>query len=202
MPRGRRRNSPLPSLTRPSSRFERNAAMNSHPQAAPTVPKRRWFDRRKLLTSEVAQHRTTAFVYGNILVLAAVVQVSLHEITGRSVVTVLATAVTTFLAHVFAGVITSTWSWRAVLREARDSAPILTSGIIPAALLLLAPLVGFPSSAAVLLAELLLVARIASVGIVVARLRNEPTSASTVLAGVALALLALIIVVTKAVLTH
>ena len=78
---------------------------------------------------------------------------------------------------------------------------LLTSGIIPAALLLLA-LFGFSSSAAVLLAELLLVARIAAVGIVVARLRTEPTSLSTVLAGIALALLALIIVVTKAVLTH
>ena len=84
--------------------------MNSSAQAAPTVPKRRWFDRRTPLPSEVGQHRTTAFIYGNILVLAAVVQVSLHPITGRSVVTVLATAVTTFLAHVFADVITSTWS--------------------------------------------------------------------------------------------
>ena len=88
-----------------------------------------------------------------------------------------------------------------VRHAARDSGPILTSGIIPAALLLLA-LFGFSSSAAVLLAELLLVARIAAVGIVVARLRTEPTSLSTVLAGIALALLALIIVVTKAVLTH
>jgi hypothetical protein len=176
-------------------------AMNSSAQAAPTVPKRRWFDRRTPLPSEVGQHRTTAFIYGNILVLAAVVQVSLHPITGRSVVTVLATAVTTFLAHVFADVITSTWSWGTVRHAARDSGPILTSGIIPAALLLLA-LFGFSSSAAVLLSELLLVARIAAVGIVVARLRTEPTSLSTVLAGIALALLALIIVVTKAVLTH
>ena len=176
--------------------------MNSPGQAAPTVPKRRWFDRRTPLPTEVARHRTTAFIYGNILVLAAVVQVSLHPITGGSVVTVLATAVTTFLAHVFADVITSTWSWRTVLHAARDSAPILTSGIIPAALLLLAPLLGFPSSLAVLFAELLLVARIALVGIVVARLRTEPTSSSTVLAGIALAVLGLIIVVTKVVLTH
>ena len=176
--------------------------MNSSAQAASTVPRRRWFDRRTPLPSEVGQHRTTAFIYGNILVLAAVVQVSLHPITGRSVVTVLATAVTTFLAHVFADVITSTWSWRTVRHAARDSGPILTSGIIPAALLLLVPLLGLPSSWAVLLAELLLVARIAAVGLVVARLRTEPTSLSTVLAGIALALLALIIVVTKAVLTH
>jgi hypothetical protein len=171
------------------------------PQATPTTPKRRWFDRRQPLPSEDAQHRTTAFFYGSILVLAAVVQVSLHEITGRSVVTVLATAVTTFLAHVFAAVVTSTWSWRNVLREARDSTPIRTAGIIPAGLLLLA-IFGFPSSAAVLLAELLLVARIALIGIVVARQRNEPTSSSNVLAGIALALLAMAIVVTKVVLTH
>jgi hypothetical protein len=53
-----------------------------------------------------------------------------------------------------------------------------------------------------LLAELLLVARIALVGILADRLRTAPVSFNTVLAGVALALLALIIVVTKVVLTH
>jgi hypothetical protein len=176
--------------------------MNSSAQAASTVPRRRWFDRRTPLPSEVGQHHTTAFIYGNILVLAAVVQVSLHPITGRSVVNGAGHGRDEFLAHVFSDVIASTWSWRTVRHAARDSGPILTSGIIPAALLLLVPLLELPSSWAVLLAELLLVVRIAAVGLVVARLRTEPTSLSTVLAGIALALLALIIVVTKAVLTH
>jgi hypothetical protein len=63
-------------------------------------------------------------------------------------------------------------------------------------------LVAGPATNAVLLAELLLVARIALIGIVVARQRKEPTSSSNVLAGIALALLAMAIVVTKVVLTH
>jgi hypothetical protein len=70
--------------------FERIETMDPSAQAAATVPRRRWFDRRTPLPSEVGQHRTTAFIYGNILVLAAVVQVSLHPITGRGAVTVLA----------------------------------------------------------------------------------------------------------------
>ena len=46
--------------------------MDPSAQAAATVPRRRWFDRRTPLPSEVGQHRTTAFIYGNILVLAGI----------------------------------------------------------------------------------------------------------------------------------
>lgn len=165
------------------------------------VSQRRWFDLRRPLSVVDAQHRTTAFIYGNILVLAALVQVSLEEIDGQSVVTVLGTAVTVFLAHVFAGVVTSTWSWRTLLTEARDSRPILTSGLVPSFLLLTA-LLGVPASVAVLLAELVLVARLALIGIVVARLRGLPTSRGTLLAGIGVAVLALIIVILKVWLTH
>jgi hypothetical protein len=42
--------------------------MDPSAQAAGTVPRRRWFDRRTPLPSGIGQYRTTAFIYGNILV--------------------------------------------------------------------------------------------------------------------------------------
>lgn len=172
--------------------------MSSPLEAAP-AGKRRWFDTRQPLPPRDATHRTTAFIYGNVLVLAALVQVSFDELSSVSVVAVLATAVSTFLVHIFAGVITTTWSWHSVRREARDSAPILTSGVLPAALLLI--FLGVPPLA-VILAELLVIVRIGLIGVVVARLRTEPVNIGTVGAGSALAMLALVIVVTKVVLIH
>lgn len=169
------------------------------PPAART--RRRWFDRRQPLPAEDAQHRTTAFIYGNIVVLATLAPISLHQVTGRDVVSVLGIAVSTFLAHLFATVVTSTWSWPNLQRKARDSAPILTSGVIPA-LLVSTALLGFPSLGAVLLAELLLVARLAMLGTLIARLRGTPTSAGAKRAGLGIALVALVIVIAKVVLTH
>lgn len=176
--------------------------MNAATLPRPPQAQRRWFARREPLPSQDATHRTTAFVYGNILVLAALVQVSLHEITGQGVVTVLATAVSTFLVHIFAGVITTAWSKASLLRNARDSTPILTAGILPAAILLVTVMFGVPQSVTTTVAELVIVARISLIGLVVARLRDEAATRSTVLAGLALALLGLSIVVTKVVLIH
>jgi len=175
--------------------------MSSPPPTAPAVAERRWFDRREPLPLEDAKHRTTAFVYGNVVVLAALVEVSLHEITGRSVVVVLGTAVSTFLVHLFANVLTTSWTWPSMRREARNSSPILTSGLLPAALLLTTILFGAPSSVTVAVAQAVVIVQIALTGLVVARFRTEPTSSSTVIAGVALALLGMIVVVTKVVLT-
>lgn len=103
-----------------------------------------WMTRRTPLPSETVRHRTTAYIYGNVLVLAAVMSLGLHEVTGWSVVTVLGVAVSTFLAHLFAGAVTSTdWSRQTLLAQARDSAPILTSGLVPV-LVLLTALLGAP----------------------------------------------------------
>jgi hypothetical protein len=170
-------------------------------QESPNVPRRRWFDLRQPLPPREARERTTAYVYGNVLVLAAVVQATLGEVTGRSVVIVLGTAVTTFMAHVFAGVVTSTtWSRRTLLHEARDARPILTAGLVPAALLWLA-LYWLPAPLAVVLAEVLLIVRIAVTGKVAARLAGEPTSRITAVAGIVIALVALVIVLMKVALT-
>ncbi len=63
-------------------------------------------------------------------------------------------------------------------------------------------LLGFPSGVAIFLAELLLIARLALLGFVIARLRSESVFLRTVMAGVGVALVAPIIVVVKVVLTH
>ncbi|MHA6523606.1 hypothetical protein [Tessaracoccus sp. G1721] len=173
-----------------------------NPSAGEGSSPRSWFARSTPLPPENATHRSTAFVYGNILVLAALVQVSPSEITGQSVVTVIATALSTFLVHIFAGVVTTTWSKASLLSNARDSTPILTAGLLPSGLLLLTVLFGVPAMITTILAELIIVVRIALMGVVVARLRDEPVTRSTVLAGIALAVLGLIIVVTKVVLIH
>lgn len=167
---------------------------------SPVVP-RRWFDLRDPLPPEDARHRTTAFIYGNIVVLAALVPINFHEIGGEDLVTVLGIAVTTFLVHVFADVVTSPWSRESIRRGLRDSAPILTSGVLPS-VLVLAALLGAPALVALLLAEFLLVLRLALLGVVVARLQSRPTSPGPVWAGIGLAVVALVIVLIKAVLPH
>jgi hypothetical protein len=169
--------------------------------SAPAPLQRRWFDLRHPIPTQDAQHRVTAFIYGNIVVLATLAPINLHEVHGRDVVTVLGIAISTFLAHVFANVVTSTWSWDTVRREARDSAPILTSGVVPA-LLVLTALFGVPSLVAVLAAELVLVLRLALLGVVVARLQVRPASVGSLGVGIGLAAVALVIVITKAVLAH
>jgi len=53
----------------------------------------------------------------------------------------------------------------------------------------------------VTLAQVVLIVRIALIGLAVARPRTEPTSSGTLTAGVALALLAMMVVATKVLLT-
>lgn len=161
-----------------------------------------WMARRTPLPAETIRHRMTAYIYGNVLVLAAVMSLGQHEVTGWSVVTVLGVAVSTFLAHLFAGAVTATdWSWRTLRSQARDSAPILTSGLVPV-LLLLTALVGAPATLAVIVASLLLIVRLGFVGVLVAGLRRETPSTGNVVAGVTFALVALVIVLIKVTLTH
>lgn len=175
--------------------------MDTLSQDTPAVSQRRWFDLQRPLSRGEARERTTAYIYGNVLVLAAVVQATFDDVNARSVVVVLGTAATAFMAHVFAGVVTSTtWSRLTLLREARSSMPILTSGIVPAALLWMG-LFGLPTLLAVLLAEVLLIVRIAMTGVVAARLSSEPASRSAVVAGVVAALVALAIVTVKVIST-
>lgn len=165
--------------------------------------------RRTPLELEEAEHRTTAYVYGNLLVLAAVLAVPPDDVvSGRAFWIVGGTAVSTFVAHVFAE------SMGAAVRAkddvtlhdmvglVRGSLPVLTSGGIPCVILLLGWLGMLPETLALTLAEALLLLRIAGTGIVVARLRDERSSVRLFLIGVVVAVVGALVSALKVYLTH
>ncbi len=185
--------------------------MASGPRATPAAadPRRPLWARRNPLELEDAARRTTAYVYGNILVLAALVSLLNEDVdSGRAFWIVLGTAVSTFLAHAFAegmGALvraSETLTWANSVKLARESLPVLTSGVIPAGIILLGRLGVLAAGPALTVAEALVLLRIAGTGIVVARLRNERSSLLIILSGIAVALGGALVSVLKVYLTH
>ena len=165
--------------------------------------RRRWFDRRETLDPTDASQRISAFLYGNILALAALVTVlSEEDLTVRAVWVVLGTTVSTYVAHVVAEGIGHDLPWSRWPHLMRESWPILTSGVAPA-LILGAGLIGLvPVDVAVLLAPLVVLVRLALTGVLVARLRGDASSLRVVLTGVGVAVVGLLVVLLKLWLTH
>lgn len=124
--------------------------------------------------------------------------------SGRGLWYVLATAFSTFLAHTFAESVgrrarsDHRLTGETVRDELRDSLPILTSGLLPAAVLAYAWLTGTSGLAAEIIAIAYLVVRLALLGPVVARLRGENPSPRTFVAGLVLALVGVGIALVKA----
>jgi hypothetical protein len=172
-----------------------------------------WARRRPLDLADAAQ-RTTAYVYGNLLVLAALVALSGDEVeSGRAFWIVLGTAVSTFVAHVFAEAMGASVrnaaepepadpTVRDAWELARESYPILTSGFLPAVIIALGWLEILPADPALYIADAVILFRIASTGIIVARLRNEPSSLRIILLGIGVAVVAGLISLLKVYLTH
>lgn len=165
--------------------------------------------RREPLDVEDATQRTTAYVYGNLLVLAAILSVGEEDVTSsRAFWVVLGTAISTFVAHVFAEAMGA--QVRATRRPtllksialAKESLPVLTSGVIPAGILLLGYWEVLNTGPALVIAEAVVLIRIAGTGIIVARLRNERSSIRLLLGGVAVAVVGLSISLLKVYLTH
>lgn len=165
------------------------------------------FAREHPLPVEHAAGRISAYVYGNILVLAALVPVTRSQET-LGIAVVLGAAVSTFVAHVFAEMVgqnirTGTHLDRAErLAELRDAVPILTSAFVPIAILGTAWIGWLEPRTAQLVAEAVMVVRIASISYVISRLRGEGVRWYTHLAAFVLALIASLIVVFKILLTH
>lgn len=161
---------------------------------------------------ERVRSRVTAYVYGNVLVLAAVVGCAPESVrSGRAVVVVLATMVTTYLAHVVAhrvgeGVGRRRDEAELHLRaELRDAAPIITSGAVPALLLGVAAAAGLEggwAAAAQLVAVLVPVARLAATGSVTSRLVPGGPSRGAFWSALGLAAAGSLIAVVKVLLTH
>lgn len=162
-------------------------------------PFRRILRRRSVpLSREHAAGRITAYVYGTTIVLAAVIPLSQENAeSGLSALIVLGASLTTYFAHVLGEMAghrvrsDTPLSHRDLLGEMQDSLPILTSGLIPAAILALAWFGGLPGLVAQLAAEIYVIVRLARTGFVIERIRGERPSVrmyavSLVLAGMAL----------------
>ncbi|WP_424467333.1 hypothetical protein [Pseudoclavibacter helvolus] len=165
--------------------------------------------RKHELPRERAASRLTAYVYGNIIVLATLLGlVHAGEHPGQGAITVLATGGTTLLAHLIADAVghsTRTGERtdaKELLNELRDAVPIASAASMPAILLGLAALGVMPGEVAQLAGEIVIIARLAGMGFTVQRIRGEQPSWRTFAAGIALALVGIAISVLKAPLGH
>jgi hypothetical protein len=158
---------------------------------------------------ERVRSRASAYVYGNVLVLAAVVQNNENTIrSGRAVLIVLITMLTTYLAHVLAHEVAERIGRSGVehqthLRaELRDALPILSSGLPPALVLGAGSLGWFDTEIAQLLAAVIVVIRLGTTGWVVGRISAEHSPRFSFWSGVILAVAGLIIAALKVEFLH
>jgi hypothetical protein len=182
---------------------------HDHQRVRPAGARRPLLARKHPLATEVAADRTTAYVYGNVLVLAAMVAlVPADAATSHAVLIVIGTAISTFVAHVFADAMgaqvrrTEAPTIGSALGSARESFPILTSGVLPSVILLLGLWDLLDTALALTLAELIVLFRIASTGVVVARLRNERSSLKIIGIGIGAAVVGGLVSLLKVYLTH
>jgi hypothetical protein len=180
-----------------------NHRVTDEPRDARTAPpdRRAWYYRRDPLDEHAASRRLSAYVYGNILILAALVPFQDDTDVRHAILVVIGTALSTFVAHAFAEFLGGggTVHPGELLRE---SLPILTTALVPLLFLLIARAGRLPAPTAVLIAELIIIGRIASTGMISARLRAERSRFRILLAGILVAAVALGIVLLKVALTH
>jgi hypothetical protein len=157
--------------------------------------------------AERAESRVSAYVYGNVLVLAAVVGASpAAVVSGTAVVLVVGTVLSTYVAHVLAHAIGALFSGEegrtAVAVELRDAVPIISSGVTPAVLLGTSALGWLPELWGQALSAAVLLARIGSTGVVYRRLRADVPLRRAWTVGATAAAVAALVVVLKLALTH
>lgn len=184
-------------LTSPSTQ---NGAVANSRVARPLTRRRHDVDPHR------AESRVSAYVYGTVLVLAAVVGVPPGAVgSGTAFTVVVGTVLSTYVAHLLAhtlGALVTVGRHAAVRDAVRDAAPILSSGVLPAAVLGAAAL-GWPSEVwGQSLAALVGLVRVAGIGVVYRRLQADVPFGRAVLVGGAAAAVALLVVVLKLTLTH
>lgn len=149
----------------------------------------------------------SAYVYGDVLVMAATAGVSTDEIrTGRAVLIVLGTVLSTYLAHVLADTVGAVFAGHGsadlIRAELRDSLPVLSAGL-PSFALLGAAAIGWPGALwAQALASAVLIGRLAGIGLVYSRLHSDVSTRTGVRFGAAVALIAAVVIAIKLLLTH
>ena len=160
--------------------------------------------------TDIPARRISAFIYGNILVLAALVVLwpdGLKTTTGF--VYVLGVGFSTFIAHVASDVFAHLLRHpdgkglsAKLPRDLRDAVPIATSAILPTIVLLAAWLGWLEAELAWAVAIGVTLLRLSLLGPTAAWIAREPLSPWPLFAGVLLALLIAVIALLKAVLTH
>ncbi|WP_216914182.1 hypothetical protein [Nocardia noduli] len=174
---------------------------------ADTFLHRPLFSRDKPLDRKNAAGRISAYIYGNVLVLAALVPVVTTDVHA-GILIVLGTALSTFVAHLFAEAVGrsvgegSIGSRTEQLRGLRNSVPILTSALLPCAILATGLLGWLDHGTAQLVAEIVILLRIGGIVFVIGRLKGERPTRGSVLAALALTAVATTVVVVKVILTH
>ncbi|MFI5427474.1 hypothetical protein [Aeromicrobium sp. UC242_57] len=150
--------------------------------------------------------RISAYVYGNILVLASLVVLHHDEIErGFGFALVLGTAVSTFIAHAFSeglGASVRQNEHASMQHILRDSLPIVSAASVPAALMAVGAFGWIEPVVCLRLAEAWVIVRLAITSFIVGRLQGHPVTGRTWFASLALAAVAVAIVAIKVVLTH
>ena len=162
---------------------------------------------REDLSSRRADNRMSAYVYGDILVLAATAGVYDSAIrSGEALWVVLGTVVSTYIAHVVADVVGAVFGghevWTAMRDELRDSVPIVSAGLPPLVLFGAAALGWMTPEWAQALAAALLVVRLGAIGAVYHHLMAPIGWARATWFGLLVAGVAALAVAVKLVLTH
>ncbi|MHA7143028.1 MULTISPECIES: hypothetical protein [unclassified Arthrobacter] len=160
------------------------------------------------LSKEDASSRITAFVYGDILILAALIALYPEDLlTSKALIYIIGTGTSTFIAHVLAehvGVRVTAPDQATtphLRKEAWHAVPIASAAVGPA-LFMTAALVGWVDPGLALqLAIIITVVRLASLGWVVGHLRGERAAPQTFILGIVLAALCLAAALLKAVIT-
>ncbi|WP_280411650.1 hypothetical protein [Nocardia asiatica] len=165
------------------------------------------FSRSVPLDRRNAASRISAYIYGNVLILAALIPVT-PSAEDVGILVVLGTALSTFIAHAFAeGVGQSVRQTHALTpqerwADLRDSLPILSSAVLPCVILAGAAIGWVEPRTAQVLAESAMLVRIGGIVFVIGRLHGERPHRSTMLGAVLLACAATTVVAVKVVLTH
>jgi hypothetical protein len=156
------------------------------------------------LTPAEAAGRITAYVYGNLVVLGALLaQIPSSAASTRGALTILAAGLSTFVAHAFADMLGRRVGHghrsvlHAALASARESLPIVTSAIVPIGILAIGAWMNWSEAPVQLAAELFICARVGMIGATAERYRGRPSSRRFALVGVVIAIAAALVSLAK-----
>ncbi|MCP2276151.1 hypothetical protein SAMN04244553_0974 [Nocardia amikacinitolerans] len=165
------------------------------------------FSRTRPLDRENAASRISAYIYGNVLVLAALVPITTSA-KHVGILVVLGTALSTFVAHVFAEAVGYSVRHRSrstraeMVHELRNSVPILSSAVLPCVVLATGWLGWLEPRTAQIAAELAVLVRIGGIVFVIGHLNGERPNRASVLTAAFLTVVAATVVIVKILLTH